>query len=127
LQNETAPEQFYKLAGGDVTIRWNDTFRAYYEYAIRVEDPFPGLRSVIYGNLGEAEVLLLSDPQISLLARYDTLDHSGAFGERDVERFTWGLNFGLYGGSLLILNQEHWRFSDRSSIDLMGLRWTVAF
>ncbi len=127
LQNETAPEQFYKLAGGDVAIRWNETLRAYYEYAIRVEDPFPGLRNVVYGNLAEAEVLLLSDPQISLLARYDTLDHSGALGERFVERFTWGLNFGLYGGSLLILNQEHWRFSDRSSIDLMGLRWTVAF
>lgn len=127
LQDELAPKQFYKLAGGDITFRWEDTFRAYYEYAIREEKLFPGLRNVIYGNLVESEVLLLSDPQISLLARYDTLNHSGSFGERDVERFTWGLNFGLYGGSLLILDQEHWRFSDRSSIDLMGLRWTVAF
>lgn len=127
MQNESAPEQFYKLAGGDVTLRWNDTFRTYYEYAIRVEDPFPGFRSVIYGHLIESEVMLLSDPQISLLARYDTLDHSGALGERFTERFTWGLNFGVYGGSLLILNQEHWKFSDRSSIDLMGVRWTMAF
>ncbi len=127
LQDETGPFQNYKLAGGDITFRWKEELRAFYEYAIRVEDAFPGLRNVIYGNLVEAEVLLWDDPRVSALVRYDTVDHSGVFGELQTERITWGLNFGLYGGSLLIVNHEHWRFSNRESIDIMGIRWTVAF
>ena len=127
LQDEIAPFQHYKLAGGDVTFRWDEKLRAYYEYAIRDENLFPGLRNVIYGNLVELELTLWDDPKISALARYDTLDHSGGFGEQLTERFTWGLNFGLYGGSLLILNHEHWRFADRDSVNIMGLRWTIAF
>ena len=31
------------------------------------------------------------------------------------------------GGSLLIVNHEHWRFSNRESVDIMGLSWTVVF
>jgi hypothetical protein len=126
-QNEQSPNQIYKLVGADVTLRWEETLRAYYEYAIRDEAPFPGATNTIYGNLFEAELFLLDDPKISLMARFDTLDHSGDLGEQYIERFTWGVNFGLYGGSLLIVNQEHWRFSNRPSIDLLGLRWTVAF
>ncbi len=126
-QNELFPIQTYKLAGADVTLRWEDTLRAYYEYAIREEAPFPGAESIVYGNLVETELLLLSDPKISLLARYDTLDHSGILGEQFIERITWGLNFGLYGGSFLIVNHEHWRFDSRPSIDIFGLRWTNAF
>ena len=119
--------QNYKLAGGDVSIRWNDTLRAYYEYAIRDEDPFPGGRNLSYGHLVEAEILLLSDPQISLLGRYDTLENHGNLGDQFIDRFTWGLNFALYGGSTLILNHEHWSFDSRSSVNIMGIRWTMAF
>jgi hypothetical protein len=72
-------------------------------------------------------LLLFSDPKISALARYDTLENHGDFGDQFMERFTWGLNFALYGGSTLILNHEHWNFDSRSSIDIMGIRWTMAF
>jgi len=126
-QQEESPNQVYKLVGADVTYRWKETLRAYYEYAIRDEAPFPDATNTVYGNLFEGELFLLDEPKISLLARFDTLDSSGDLGEQYIERFTWGLNFGLYGGSLLIANHEHWRFSDRPSIDIMGLRWTVAF
>ncbi len=119
--------QNYKLAGGDVSFRWNETVRAYYEYAIRDEDPFPGGRNLSYGHLVEAEITLLSDPKISLLTRYDTLENHGNFGDQMIERFTWGFNFALYGGSTLILNHEHWSFDSRSSIDILGIRWTMAF
>jgi len=119
--------QNYKLAGGDVSFRWGEKLRAYYEYAIRDENPFPGFENTIYGNLVELEVMLWDDPQISVVTRYDTLDHRGDLGDQTIERFTWGLNFGLYGGSLLIVNHEHWNFKDRSDIDIMGIRWTVAF
>ncbi len=127
LQNELSANQIYKLVGADVTLRWNDLLRAYYEYAIRDEAPFPSATNTVYGNLFEGELFLLDDPKISLMARFDTLDHSGDLGEQYIERFTWGVNLGLYGGSLLIANHEHWRFSNRPSIDIMGLRWTVAF
>jgi hypothetical protein len=43
------------------------------------------------------------------------------------ERFTYGLNWLLPGGSLLILNHEHWMYDNRSPANIFGLRWTVAF
>jgi mono/diheme cytochrome c family protein len=140
LQNEgpglAAPLQTYKLTGADVSYRHEDFFRAYYEYAIRDEDSFPGAESYAYGHLAEAEVLLLEfddpccDPpvnKISLLARYDTLKHGGALGRLKTERFTYGLNFLLLGGSLLILNHEHWIYEDGPSINIFGMRWTATF
>jgi len=129
LQDETAPLQSYSLAGGDVSYRNEDFFRLYYEYAIRQEDSFsfPDSESFAYGNLIEAEVLLLDKPKISFLARYDTLANRGTLGEMDTKRFTYGLNWLLPGGSLLIVDHEHWMFDSRSPANILGLRWTTAF
>ena len=129
LQDDGAPLQTYSLAGGDATYRHGEYFRTYYEYAIREEDsfPFPNSESIAYGNLIESEILLLKDPKISFLARYDTLEHRGALGHKSTERFTYGLNWLLPGGSLLILNHEHWIYDDRSPANIFGLRWTATF
>ncbi len=129
LQDEGAPLQTYSLAGGDVSYRHGEFLRAYYEYAIREEDSFSfaDSESIAYGNLIEAEVLLLKKPKISFLARYDTLEHRGALGDMSTERFTYGFNWVLPGGSLLVLNHEHWNYEDRSPANIFGLRWTTAF
>jgi len=127
MQLEGLPIQKYNLAGGDVSFRLNEKLRAYYEYAMRDEVPFPSFENTVDGHLIEAELMVWEDPQISLLARYDTLDHRGDLGEQNIERFTWGLNFGLYGGSLLIINHEQWKFKDLADINVTGVRWTIAF
>jgi len=129
LQNEGEPLQTYTMAGGDVSFRHEDIFRAYYEYAIRKEDSFAFFESesIAYGNLVEAEVLLLKKPKISFLARYDTLEHRGFLEHRSTDRFTYGLNWVLPGGSLLIVDHEHWMYDDRPSKNILGLRWTAAF
>ncbi|MCI0333263.1 MAG: hypothetical protein L0228_08580 [Planctomycetes bacterium] len=129
LQDDGAPLQTYSLAGGDASYRHGEFFRAYYEYAIREEDsfPFPDSGSVAYGNLIESEVLLLKKPKVSFLARYDTLEHRGALGHMSTERFTYGFNWVLPGGSLLILDHEHWIYETRSPANIFGLRWTTAF
>jgi mono/diheme cytochrome c family protein len=129
LQDDGAPLQTYSLAGGDVSYRHGEHFRTYYEYAIREEDSFsfPNSESIAYGNLIESEVLLLKEPKISFLARYDTLEHRGTLGHMSTERFTYGLNWLLPGGSLLILNHEHWMYDNRSPANIFGLRWTTAF
>ncbi len=58
LQPDGLALQPYKLAGGDVSYRYDDLFRVNYEYAIREEDPFPGARHLAYGNVVETEVLI---------------------------------------------------------------------
>jgi hypothetical protein len=127
LQDEGFELQPYKLAGGDLSYRYEDQFRINYEYAIREEDSFPDARHLAYGNVVESEVLLLSNPGISLVARYDTLEHRGTFDELSTERFTYGVNWVLRGGSLVILNHEHWIFDDGTDANILGTRWTVAF
>ncbi|MBA3484241.1 MAG: hypothetical protein H0T51_20760 [Pirellulales bacterium] len=61
------------------------------------------------------------------MARYDTLEHRGTFGDLSTERFTYGVNWVLRGGSLAILNHEHWIFDDGTHANIFGMRWTVAF
>jgi hypothetical protein len=129
LQDQGAPLQSYSLAGGDVSYRHGEFFRMYYEYAIRQEDslPSPNSESLAFGNLIESEALLFKKPQISFLARYDTLEHRGALGDDSTERFTYGLNWVLPGGSLLIVDHEHWKFDDTWHANILAMRWTVAF
>ena len=66
-------------------------------------------------------------PRVGLLARYDTLVHHDVLGDSSLERFTWGLNFSLPGGSLLLINHEHWIFADSGDVDVLGLRWRSVF
>jgi hypothetical protein len=133
LQDDLAPVQYYKMSGADISLRLGERFRANYEYAIRVSDTFPGAEGIVYGNVVEAELTIrdcpeaLRIPKVSLLARYDTLEHRAFQGPMSTERFTWGVNTTLRGGSLLILNHEHWIFDERAHANIFGLRWTAAF
>jgi len=122
------PELNYHFAGGDVVVHYEDRLRLYYEYAMRRNDSPFGRGEVVYGNVVEGETLLLSHPKISLLARYDDLVHRDFQGHDKVERFTWGVNTVLPGGSLLIVDHERWNFAgDRPTIDVVGLRWVTTF
>jgi len=125
LQNDFQPRQDYELVGGDATLRFRE-LRFYFEYAMRQEDSFPQAESTAYGTVFELEWDVLEC--FSLLGRYDTLDHRGVLGERDTERFTWGVNVPLAGGSLLMVNVEQWHFSDATpDVDVAGVRWMAAF
>ena len=125
---EEDPLQF-RLAGGDVTAKlFDDVVRLYFEYAMRQNDTGLDDNQLAYGTVTEMEVLLLSDPNISFLGRYDTLDHRGFFGDRTIERYTWGVNTTAIGSSLLIINHEHWTFPyDETNIDVFGFRWVGTF
>ena len=125
---EEDPLQF-RLAGGDVTAKlFDDVVRLYFEYAMRQNDTGLDDNQLAYGTVTEMEVLLLSDPNISFLGRYDTLDHRGFFGDRTIERYTWGVNTTAIGSSLLIINHEHWNFPhDETNIDVFGFRWVGTF
>ena len=40
----------------------------------------------------------------------------------------WGINTTLPGGSLLIVNHEHWNFPESEpDVDVIGLRWVATF
>jgi cytochrome c-type biogenesis protein CcmE len=124
----TSPDLNYHFAGGDVVVRYEDIVRVYYEYAIRRNDSPFGRGEIVYGNVFEGELLLLSHPKISLLARYDNLAHHDFAGELEIERFTWGINTVLPGGSFLSVNHERWNFPrPEPDVDVIGLRWVATF
>ena len=129
LNNDRDPQQYYKLAGADVTFRYEKWIRAYAEYAIRTEETSPGARSHTYGTVVEGEMQLT--PCVSLLARYDTLYARGAIisGGRpdDIDRATWGVNFTMPGGSELLFNHEIWRPEIGPNVDVVGFRWFATF
>ena len=126
LAMDQTPAVPYKLAGADATLRIHDALRLYFEYAIREGDSFlPGRHDYVYGIVAEIEAQLLE--RVSLLVRYDTLEHRDtAFGESSLERFTYGINTTLPGGSWIALNHEHWMFPT-SDVDVLGVRWTATF
>ncbi|MDA1052612.1 MAG: hypothetical protein O3C40_19320 [Planctomycetota bacterium] len=129
LQDDGAPQLDYQLASADATWRYEDRLRAYFEYAIRSDDSVfvAGGRNHTYGIVIETEYYLPHDSPLSLLARYDTLEHRDAsFGNTSTDRFTWGLNYRLPGGSLLMVNHEHWMLdSQPDDMDVIGIRWTA--
>ena len=129
LQDEGRPLQMYRLAGGDATARFGEWGRFYFEYAIRNEDTAGAGRLIAYGTVTEVEWYLCRLPRLSLLARYDTLEHRGAFGTSSIERFTWGANWTLRGGSVLTINHERWHFLTGGTprTDILGFRWTAVF
>lgn len=85
----------------------------------------------------EGEWLFSRRRHLSLFARYDNqLRHSPLpppasqipTGSFTVQRFTYGLNWTLPGGSLLMVNHEHWFLpGNLGSADVIGLRWAVTF
>jgi hypothetical protein len=121
-----------ELYGADLTAQFGDALRLYFEYALRNGGqtlPLVG-DNIAYGVVCEAEVRLLRDPRLSLVARYDNLIQKGylIFPDTAVDRYTWGLNLTLPGGSLLMLNHEHWEFTgDRSDADVLALKWVASF
>ncbi len=72
-----------------------------------------------------------------MVGRYDILSRNGdlvppgkslADGRFDVNRITWGFALTLPGGSLLLVNHEHWRMpKELENVDVVGLRWVAAF
>lgn len=133
----------YLIYGADAVFRWQDILRLQFEYAQRDADrlgniPAPTMfREHISGCYAEAEMLVSRCWQLSLLARYDAQSRCSPLpppgsslttGDFSTERFTYGLNWTLPGGSLLMVNHEHWflpgNFSD---IDVLGVRWAAAF
>lgn len=118
-----------KLRGVDFTWRYEQFFRAYAEYAIRKNDTDVNVEQSAWGYVAETELLVWEDPNINFLLRYDTLDTRGRRDNTSIDRFTWGVNTTLPGGSLLIFNHERWNYAtqDVPDTDVVGLRWVVTF
>ncbi len=126
LANDRALAVPYKLAGADATVRVHDRLRLYFEYAIRERDAFmPGRHNYAYGIVSELEADICDN--VSFLVRYDTLEHRDAdVGNSSLERFTYGINTSLRGGSWIAINHEHWMFPTQD-IDVLAVRWTATF
>ena len=131
----------YQLSGADITAKFKERARFYFEYAIRTntkkDTPFSrpaARRTMVYGVVAEAELKLCDKPRISWLGRYDTLEFRDTLfpgslvPETGIDRYTWGFNLTLPGGSLLILNHERWKLPDPDDdIDVLGFRWVATF
>ncbi|MDA1016606.1 MAG: hypothetical protein O3A00_19385 [Planctomycetota bacterium] len=130
----------YKMAGVDAVWRLDKLLRVQAEYALRNTDyVLTGARvdEEVGGWAVEAEVLLCENPDLSFIARWDILNRRSQRvppGSRltdprfAVERFTWGFNFGLPGGSHLMFNVEHWSMPELlSQVDVAGVRWVATF
>ncbi len=135
---------FYKIYGADFSFRHQDIFRLQFEYAQRDSDRVTSVpvdtffRERVGGYYLESELLLSRYWKTSFLARYDVQTRHGPIpppeaaiistGDFAVRRFTYGLNWNLPGGSLLMVNHEHWFLSGGlNDIDVLGVRWAVSF
>ena len=136
----------YLIFGADATYRWKDVFRLQFEFAQRNSDSFGLLPNApqftvftekISGFYAEAEYLVLPDEHVSLFARYESMYHdsplpilgsqvpTGTFG---VNRSTVGVNWTMPGGSLLMMNYEHWDMPQPlDSANVVGARWAATF
>jgi mono/diheme cytochrome c family protein len=129
LADQDLPPVHYTLAGADATCQITDRLRFYFEYAMRRQDSVfaPGTEEIAYGIVTELELRVWDHPNISLLVRYDTLEHRNqTFGDSSLQRVTSGLNIALPGGSLLMINHERWMPASRDDVDLFGVRWVVS-
>lgn len=129
LEDQGLEKAYYTLAGADVTAQVTDRLRFYFEYAMRRHDSVfaPGQEEHTSGIVTELEYRIWDHPQIGLLVRYDTLEHRNpAFGDAKLDRVTWGFNFGLPGGSLLMINHEWWKPETGEDADVLAVRWVVS-
>lgn len=132
----------YLIFGADATFRWKDRLRVQFEYAQRNSDRLGAVPANLFterigGMYLEGELLVSRHLNMSLLARYDSQSTQSllpppgstlATGSFTVERFTYGVNFTLPGGSLLMVNNENW-FLPRGlgNVDILGVRWAATF
>ncbi|HVC93508.1 MAG TPA: hypothetical protein VND64_07440 [Pirellulales bacterium] len=132
----------YLIFGLDAVFRWKDRLRVQFEYAQRNSDRLGTLPAAIFrervgGFYLEGEAMISRRWNMSFLARYDVQSTQSLLpppgstlttGDFTVQRFTYGLNWTLPGGSLLMLNNEHW-FLPRSlgTVDVVGVRWAATF
>ena len=133
----------YMVFGADITARYKDRVRVQFEFAQRNTDrvvALPGMefnREAVGGGYLEGELLLSRKHKISAIARYDDqfrqalLPPPGsplATGNFTVSRLTYGFNYTLPGGSLLMLNHEHWYLPNGlKDMNVLGLRWAATF
>ena len=133
-------EMGYEIVGADATLRYQDRLRVNFEYALRNSDVSVADRvedEEVSGFSLEGELRLRSAPHVGLVARYDTLRHAGDMAPEGssladpnftVHRFTWGFTVTLPGGSLLLINHEHWNMPQNlDDVDVLGLRWVATF
>jgi len=132
----------YLIFGADAVFRWEDRLRLQFEYAQRNSDRLGTVPNSIFtervgGFYLECEALISRRWNMSFLARYDgqsTQSLSPPPGSTltaanfTVQRFTYGLNWTLPGGSLLMVNEEHWFLpAGLGSVDVLGVRWAATF
>jgi hypothetical protein len=143
LSGPPSPDMNYVVFGADAIFRYEDIFRIQFEYAERDSDRFgnvPGpmiFRERTGGSYLETELLLSRHWHLSLYARYDNmLRHSllppiGSqlpSGNFNIERLTYGLNWSLPGGSLLMFNLEQWYMpGGLANVNVAGIRWAAMF
>lgn len=134
----------YTIFGLDATFRWDDVWRIQGEFAQRDSDRFGNLpagpsifQERFSGGYLQAEYLVSRKKHISFFSRYDTqLTHSAVpplgsplpTGDFRVDRITFGVNWTLPGGSLLMTDIEHWRVPNTfQDVNLLGIRWAATF
>jgi mono/diheme cytochrome c family protein len=129
LANQGQPHVYYTLSGADATVQISQRLRYYFEYAQRRQDSVAvmGTKESTRGTVNQLELQLYDQPFISVLARYDTLEHSNLNpGSDKLSRTTEGFNIGLPGGSLLMINHERWMPKGARHVDVLGVRWVVS-
>ena len=131
----------YRLYGFDAVFHYQDLFRFQFEYARRDSDRLVNTttltRDHVSGFYLEGELLLWRAAGLSLLARYDQQDRTSvapppesslSTGTFAVTRYTYGLNWRLPGGSLLMIDYERWNLpTGLPRQDVIGVRWSYAF
>ena len=117
----------YQMIGWDAIARPNEKLRFYFEYAQRRNFALTAsdLDGFTSGYVAETEYRLWKP--LSFVARLDNLERRFTGGDEEIDRATWGFNVATPGGSLLLLNHEHWILPDNSDIDVIGVRWTATF
>jgi mono/diheme cytochrome c family protein len=133
----------YLIFGADAAYHWKDILRVQFEYADRQSERYdaavaPAVFSEhVSGFYLEGELLVCRDRHISLFTRYERQLHesplpplgsqitTGSFG---VDRYTYGVNWTLPGGSLLMINDEIWNLPQGlGTVNVVGMRWAATF